>query len=62
MPAYTDKIDRVFQFAAQLGFTERDYARMAVAAADQAMTQVHDQDEIAKRVGLYHRDPFNEEK
>lgn len=61
MAQYTNKIDQVFELCAHLGFTQRDYARMAVAAADQALVKISDQDEIAHLCGIDYRDPFTEE-
>jgi len=34
--SYTPKVDRLFDVAVELGFTEQDFADLALAAADQS--------------------------
>ena len=47
MSEYTTKIDRLFAFATTLGFTEQDFADLAIAAADQSGATKDEQDRIA---------------
>lgn len=49
---YTAKVDALFAHAAKLGFTEQDFADLAVAAADQAGADLADQRHIAQLLGV----------
>lgn len=52
MPDYTDKVDRLLAVATTLGFTEQDFADLALAAADQAGASSIEQSEIAGALGV----------
>lgn len=56
---YTDKIDRILALCSD--FSERDFARLAVTAADQASVSASDQAKIAKLCGLDAADPYAED-
>jgi hypothetical protein len=47
MADYTDKVDALLRHATSLGFTEQDFADLALAAADQSGTSVKEQRKIA---------------
>lgn len=52
MADYTDKIDALLSLATELGFTEQDFAELAIAAADQAGADADQQHEIEIVLGL----------
>lgn len=50
--SYTPKIDKLLTVATDLGFTEQDFADLALAAADQSGATVTEQKSIAKVLGI----------
>jgi hypothetical protein len=49
---YTAKIDQLLAVATQLGFTEQDFADLALAAADQSGATTTEQACIAQTLGI----------
>lgn len=47
-PQYTPPVDALLAHAASLGFTEQDFADLALAAADQAGADGEEQHRIAR--------------
>lgn len=52
MADYTDKIDALLEHATSLGFTEQDFAELAIAAADQSGASIDEQAQIELILGL----------
>jgi hypothetical protein len=50
--SYTPKIDKLLSVATELGFTEQDFADLALAAADQSGANLAEQVRIAEVLGL----------
>lgn len=51
--SYTSKIDQLLETATLLGFTEQDFAELAVAAADQSGASILEQERVAKALGIH---------
>jgi hypothetical protein len=50
--SYTPKIDKLLSVATELGFTEQDFADLALAAADQSGASLAEQVRIAEVLGI----------
>lgn len=50
--SYTPKIDQLLSVATDLGFTEQDFADLALAAADQSGATLAEQTRVATTLGI----------